>query len=73
MAVAPFPTPVLPVRVTIGGADAEILYAGRAPGFAGLIQINARVGNLTGLDLALLVLVGDNASQPGLTLTVVAQ
>jgi uncharacterized protein (TIGR03437 family) len=36
-------SPVLPVSLTIGGKRAEILYAGAAPGFAGLMQINARV------------------------------
>ena len=31
------------VMVAIGGLYADILYAGRAPGFIGLMQINARV------------------------------
>ena len=44
LAIAPYPAPMLPVKVTIGGLDAEVSYAGGAPGLvAGLIQINARV------------------------------
>jgi trimeric autotransporter adhesin len=39
---APFPTPVLPAQLTIGGAAAPILWIGAAPGFPGVIQINFR-------------------------------
>jgi len=42
-AVAPYPVPTLPVTLTIGGVDAQLLYAGEAPGFAGLLQIDAIV------------------------------
>ncbi|HYP09701.1 MAG TPA: hypothetical protein VER03_25980, partial [Bryobacteraceae bacterium] len=34
---------VIPAEVWIGGARAEVLYSGRAPGFVGLYQLNARV------------------------------
>ncbi len=34
---------VLRVTATIGGANADVLFAGAAPGFAGLTQINLRV------------------------------
>jgi uncharacterized protein (TIGR03437 family) len=33
----------LPISVIIGGRNAELLYAGLAPGFAGLYQVNAVV------------------------------
>ena len=39
---APFPTPVLPAELTIGGAAAPIVWIGAAPGFPGVIQINFR-------------------------------
>lgn len=40
---APFPVPVLAVKATVDGRDAERLFAGLAPGFVGLLQINLRV------------------------------
>jgi len=42
-AAAPYPQPRLPVTVTVAGIEAEILYAGSAPGFVGVMQINVRV------------------------------
>jgi uncharacterized protein (TIGR03437 family) len=39
---APFPTPVLPAQITIGGTTAPIVWIGAAPGFPGVIQINFR-------------------------------
>ena len=43
LAAAPYPCPVLPVELRIGGRPAEILFAGSAPGLAGLMQVNARI------------------------------
>ncbi|HSH16914.1 MAG TPA: Ig-like domain-containing protein, partial [Verrucomicrobiae bacterium] len=43
LAVAPFPVPVLQVKLLIGGIESQLLYAGAAPGFAGLLQLNAVV------------------------------
>jgi len=34
---------LLPVTVTVGGVNAPVEYAGLAPGFVGLYQVNARV------------------------------
>lgn len=34
---------VNPVSVTIGGQEAQVIFAGLAPGFAGLYQVNAIV------------------------------
>jgi uncharacterized protein (TIGR03437 family) len=40
----PLAAPLLPVKAKIGGADAEVLYAGAAPFLvAGVVQINVRV------------------------------
>ncbi len=40
-ASSPYPQPMLPVTLTIGGATASLLYAGEAPGLIGLLQVNA--------------------------------
>ncbi|MFN3325432.1 MAG: hypothetical protein ACK5AZ_18205 [Bryobacteraceae bacterium] len=48
--LAPFPgpTPVQPIRLKIGDMDAPLQFAGPAPGFAGLLQVNAVVpGGIT--------------------------
>jgi uncharacterized protein (TIGR03437 family) len=42
-ATAPYPHPLLPIALTIGGVSAEILFAGSAPDMIGVLQINARV------------------------------
>ncbi len=41
--VSPFPLPVLKVAVTIDALPARVIFAGLAPGFVGLTQINAEV------------------------------
>jgi uncharacterized protein (TIGR03437 family) len=72
LASNPFPEPINPVTVTIGGEPAEILYAGAAPGFAGLMQINARLpsGVQASSYIPVVVTIGKNTSQPGVTLAV---
>jgi uncharacterized protein (TIGR03437 family) len=40
----PFPRPLLPVGIRIGGRVADVLYAGAAPGLiGGVLQVNARI------------------------------
>ena len=71
-AAAPYPKPVLDVSLSIGGFPAEILYAGAAPGFAGLMQINARVPGAflpSGLQPVVLT-VGKASSQSGVTISI---
>jgi uncharacterized protein (TIGR03437 family) len=64
-AEAPFPRPVLPVSLTIGGVRADLFYAGAAPGFVGLLQINARVpAGLSGRTPVVLT-VGSRSSRSG--------
>ena len=70
LATVPFPAPVLPVTLTIGGVDADVLFAAQAPGFAGLMQVNARIGAVSGVDLQIVLTVGPNQSQPGLVISV---
>jgi len=40
-AAAPYPIPMLPVTLTVAGVSAQLLYAGEAPTFAGLLQVDA--------------------------------
>jgi uncharacterized protein (TIGR03437 family) len=68
-----FPKPVLPVAVTIGGLEGEILYAGAAPGLvAGAMQVNVRVpaNAAVGDALPIRLRVGSNASPEGVTVAV---
>jgi len=72
-ATPPYPAPVLPVKVTIGGKAAEVLYAGAAPGFvAGAMQINARIPSdaPNGDAVPVTITVGSRSSQPGVSLSV---
>ncbi len=66
------PRPKLPMTVRIGGLDAEVLYAGSAPGMVvGLLQVNVRVpdGVASGAVPVLLSVAGV-ASPPDVTLAV---
>jgi uncharacterized protein (TIGR03437 family) len=66
------PKPLLPVRVTIGGVEAEVLYAGAAPGLVtGLLQVNVVVPQSAPSGSAeVIVTVGNASSQTGLTVAV---
>lgn len=72
-ATAPYPVPVLPVTLTVGGYPAQILFAGEAPGYAGLLQINARLpgGFAPTGNVQVVLSVGAVSSQPGVTIAVV--
>jgi len=44
LATPPYPTPTSSISVTVGGAPAQVLYAGGVPGeLAGLMQVNLRL------------------------------
>ncbi|MGI8742274.1 MAG: IPT/TIG domain-containing protein [Bryobacteraceae bacterium] len=60
------------VNLTIGGYAAALLYAGPAPGYPGLMQVNARVpsGFLPPGSQAVVLAIGKAQSQAGVTLAV---
>ncbi len=70
--VTPYPAPVLPVTVTIGGQTAMDAYAGAAPGeVAGVMQINATIPTgVTGNAVPVSVQVGTVSTQSGVTIAV---
>ncbi len=65
--------PVLPVRITIGGKEGVVLYAGGAPGLvAGLVQVNVRVpADVAAGDAVPVVMqIGERSSGTGVTIAV---
>ena len=72
LATDPLPKPVKPVEVNIDAQPAHILYAGAAPGLAGIIQINVEVpfGIQPGSAVPVTVKIGANVSQPGVTVAI---
>jgi uncharacterized protein (TIGR03437 family) len=60
------------VILTVGGYQAQLLYAGPAPGFPGLMQINALIpGGFLGPGIQPVVLtIGGAASQTGVTIAI---
>jgi uncharacterized protein (TIGR03437 family) len=73
LAVVPLAKPVLPVTVKIGGIDAEVSYAGGAPGLvAGVIQVNARIPAQapSGDAVPVTIKIGSAESQAGVTLAI---
>jgi uncharacterized protein (TIGR03437 family) len=70
VAAIPYPGPAGPVRVLIGGQDAGILFAGLAPGTAGVLQINVSVPAGAFANAAVSLTVGGVPSQTGVTLAV---
>lgn len=71
-AEAPLPRPVASVGLTLAGQPAGILYAGAAPGYVGLTQINARIPEsiTPGSALPVLLQVGAAQSQANVSLAV---
>lgn len=68
----PLPRLDLPVSVTIGGIDAEVSYAGVAPGLAqGAIQVNVKVpaAELSGTQPVILQ-IGDQRSRSDVTVSI---
>jgi len=67
------PKPVLPVRIFIGGREAEVLYAGAAPGqVTGLLQVNARLPLDTPANssVPIVLAVGSGRSQDNLNISI---
>lgn len=65
--------PTQRVRVRIGGQEAEVLYAGSAPGLiSGALQVNTRVpaGVTPGAAVPIELIVGDTTSAGGVTVAV---
>jgi trimeric autotransporter adhesin len=60
------------VTLTIAGYNAPLLYAGPAPGFTGLMQINAQIpcGFLPPGIQSVVLSIGGVVSQPGVTLAI---
>jgi uncharacterized protein (TIGR03437 family) len=61
-----------PVSVQIGNYGSDVLYAGPAPGFLGLMQINARIptGFLPSGSQPVVVTIAGAPTQPGVTIAV---
>lgn len=63
----------LPVSVTVGGVNAQVLYAGAAPGeIEGVVQVNVMVPQSVtqGVALPVLVTIGNVTSQTGVTVAI---
>jgi uncharacterized protein (TIGR03437 family) len=72
LALAALPKPQMPVRVQIDGQNAEVLYAGAAPGMvSGVMQVNVKVpASTTAGGVQVQVTVGGATSPAGVTLMV---
>jgi len=68
--ISPHP---LPVRATVGGVDAPVLYAGPSPGLIwGLTQVNVLVPDNapTGSAVPVVITFGSRSTQAGVTMAV---
>ena len=65
--------PVLPVKVSIGGQEAEVLYAGSvANQISGFLQVNARIPDASpsGSAVPVTLTIGGRSSQTGVTMAI---
>jgi uncharacterized protein (TIGR03437 family) len=73
IATGTLPQPLIPVRVQIGGQEAEVLYAGAAPNtVAGVLQVNARIPSdiSPGTRVPVVLIIGHARSAAGVTVAV---
>ncbi len=69
----PFPVPVAPVSIEVGGKPATVVYAGGAPGLVrGLVQVNfvLAVDTPVGPAVPVVLKIGLRSSQAGVTMAV---
>jgi len=68
----PLRSPLLPVRVRIGGQEAQVIYAGSAPTFvSGVMQLNVRIPENAPLGLQPVeLIIGSRTSPAGITLAI---
>jgi uncharacterized protein (TIGR03437 family) len=66
------PRPRLPVKVTLGGVPAEVVFAGAAPNMVSMMQVNIRVPTdaPVGDAVPLVLTVGQNSSPASATMAV---
>ena len=72
-AQTPYATPLMPVSLTIADVPADLLYQAEAPGFVGLLQVNARVpaiGTGRPRSVPIILKIGDQPSLSGVTISV---
>jgi len=68
LAAEPFAAPIAPVELRLAGQRAEILFAGLAPGTAGVLQINARIPEgVAGGTIAAILRIGETETSATLT------
>ena len=67
---APLSRETLPTTVTIGGSSATVQFAGTAPGYVGLVQLNFTMPTLAPGDYPTQITIGGAGSnQPLLTVS----
>jgi uncharacterized protein (TIGR03437 family) len=68
-AAPPYARPAAPVTLSIGGVNAQLLYAGSAPGLVGLLQLNAIVpGGIIAPGQAVVTLTVGSVTSPVLSI-----